>query len=237
MTHHAYIYEGSLSELGTLAEDARVRFGFETEHSPDVHVREFEKFGIDESRWLTATAALKPSSGRTLFVIGISSTTSEAQQALLKLLEEPQAGTTFVLLLPHGLLLPTLRSRMLGYPHESMPAIENQDGPGEPGPSWGGDWGGGNFSGQARAFLTMSGKDRSDLIAKLLKDDEGTKERVRDFVNTLEAELASRTRDAKVRQGLEDIAMVRTYLADRSPSLKMLLEHLALSLPKLGEIQ
>jgi DNA polymerase III delta subunit-like protein len=216
MTHHAYLYEGSQAQLGALVEDARERFGFTKEHSPDVHIRSFEKFGIDESRWLADVGALKSASGRALFVVGIASITSEAQQALLKLFEEPQQGSMYVLLVPHGTLLPTLRSRTLEYPQMPAPARlgSSQREPG-----------------QASAFLKASGKERSDFIAKLLKDDEGQKERARDFVNALEAELHKKTTSAKVREGLSDIAKVRDYLRDRSPSLKMLLEHLAISLP------
>ena len=78
----------------------------------------------------------------------------------------------------------------------------------------------------------MAGKERSEFIAAILKEDEGLKERVRDFVNALEAELTgSLQKNPRGRQGLEDIAVVRNYLGDRAPSLKMLLEHLALSLP------
>jgi hypothetical protein len=208
-THHAYIYEGPQSVLETLAQDARGRFNFAAEHSPDVHVRQFEKFGIEESRWLTEVGALKSSGGRALYVVGIASITSEAQQALLKLFEEPQEGSVYVVLMPHGMLLPTLRSRMLAYPAELDDAGGNKD---------------------AKKFLALGGKDRSDFITKLLKDDEGTKERVRDFINALEAELYKKAGEPKARQGLEDIAMVRDYLRDRSPSLKMLLEHLAVAL-------
>ncbi|MDB5225346.1 MAG: polymerase subunit delta, polymerase subunit delta protein [Candidatus Adlerbacteria bacterium] len=212
MQHHAYIYEGALSLLEALADDARTRFGFPPEHSPDVHVREFEKFGIEESRWLSDVGALKSSSSRALFVVGISSVTSEAQQALLKLFEEPQEGSVYVALVPHGTILPTLRSRMLEYP-------ERQIGPKK-------------VLGSAVQFLKSSGKDRSDFITKLLKDDDGQKERVREFLNALEAELYKGIgKNAKARAGLEDIAKVRDYVRDRSPSLKMLLEHLAVSLP------
>lgn len=208
MTHHAYAYEGSQALLEALAEDARGRFGFLAEHSPDVHVRRFEKFGIDESRWLTDTGALRSSGGRALFVLGIASMTSEAQQALLKLFEEPQEGSVYVVLVPHGTLVPTLRSRMLAYP-ERLEEEGTKD---------------------AKKFLSLSGKDRSDFVAKLLKDDEGIRERVRDFINALEAELYRNVGEPKVRQGLQDISLVRGYLQDRSPSLKMLLEHLALAL-------
>ncbi len=224
--HHAYIYEGSLAQLPALVADARVQFNFSDEHSPDVHVREFEKFGIEESRWLSDTAALRPSSGRALFVLGVASITSEAQQALLKLLEEPQAGITFVLLVPHGSLLPTIISRMSAYPSEGMTGKKSSGRPSDLNqtllPA----------TPLARKFLSASGKERSEQLTKLLKEEEGIKERVRDFINALESELSKTIgKSAEARQGLEDIAMVRDYLRDRSPSLKMLLEHLALSLP------
>ncbi|HEY4501648.1 MAG TPA: hypothetical protein VJJ20_01100 [Candidatus Paceibacterota bacterium] len=223
--HHAYIYEGSQTQLGALAADAKARFGFAEEHSPDAHVRGFEKFGIDESRWLADAGSFKSASGRALFVVGIASMTSEAQQALLKLFEEPQAGSVYVVLVPHGTLLPTLRSRMLPYPEklqfDGQNSLASRAGLR------------GLFEQQIATFLKGSQKERSDFITKLLKDDEGTKERVRDFINALEAELYKKIKDAKARQALADIAKVRDYLRDRSPSLKMLLEHLALSLPPL----
>jgi hypothetical protein len=208
--HHAYVYEGPQGALDALAEDARGRFGFGAEHSPDAHVRRFEKFGIDEGRWLVEAGALRSSGGRALFVLGIASITSEAQQALLKLLEEPQEGSMYVMLVPHGALLPTVRSRMLPYPA----LLEADAG-----------------TGDAAKFLSLGGKERSDFIARLLKDDEGAKERVRDLINALEAELYKRVADGRARRALGDIAMARDYLGDRSPSLKMLLEHLAVALP------
>ncbi len=190
MQHHAYFLEGSQSLLDALVEDARTHLGFVGEHSPDVHVRAFEKFGIDESRWLTDVGALKSASGRALFVLGIASITPEAQQALLKLLEEPQEGSIYVVLVPHGVLLPTVRSRMMQYTsteqqivmqnslaRESLKGSKRETR--------------GLFAGQSAVqFLKLSGKDRSDFITKLLKDDEGTKERVRDFINALEVEIA-----------------------------------------------
>lgn len=202
MTHHAYLYEGSMRDFEPLKERLK----------PFV-AQKFERFGIEESRELVAMATLKRA-GETVFLIGVSSITTEAQQALLKLLEEPQPGVSFVFLVPHGLLLPTVRSRM-----------ENKAFQGEP-----------LERVVAQRFLGASGKTRSDMIAAMLKDDEGAKERARDFVNALEAELYVRpTRsNTEMREALADIAKVRDYLRDRSPSLKMLLEHLALSIPPQG---
>src|ERR1700748_691393 len=97
--HHAYLYEGPLSVLPQLADDACKRFNFERNPStslgasnPDILIEQWEKFGIEEARELNQHASLKSTNGRSLFILGISSVTSEAQQALLKLFKEPRQG-------------------------------------------------------------------------------------------------------------------------------------------------
>lgn len=220
MIHHAYFYEGPFALLEALADDARERFGFKGDKNPDVHIVEEEKFGIDESRSLVESAGLKSLAGRALFVVGVASVTVQAQQALLKLLEEPQAGTVFVLLVPHGTLLPTVRSRMMAYPYQGESSVSLPR------------------TLLGKKFLKSNQKERSDDIAKLLKDDEGVKERVREFVLALEAELYAQVRPARSHRkeilvALEDVQKVRDYLRDTAPSHKMLLEHLALTIPQL----
>lgn len=218
--HHAYYIEGPLS-LFEAYKEALAPY----------YARQYERFGIDEARELQGVASLKNYESGT-FLLATGALTSEAQQALLKLFEEPQQGTMFVVMLPHGMLLPTLRSRMMEWPTEQQIVMKNslaRDGS-EPRRETRG-----LFSGQSAVqFLKASGKDRTDFITKLLKEED--KEQVRDFLSALEAELyvrLTKSNSGQMRQGLGDIAMVRDYLRDRSPSLKMLLEHLALSLPVL----
>ena len=201
LTHHAYYIEGSAGEFEQYKKLI-----------PHFVAQKYERFGIDEARALTQLASLKNISGEAVFLLALGSITSEAQQALLKLFEEPQKGTTFILLLPHGLLLPTLRSRMLEYPKIQITNNKSQT---------------------ISKFLIANQKERRDFITKLLKDEEGAKERVRDFVNALEAECVKLNFAQKKegRSALQDIATVRDYLGDKAPSMKMLLEHLALSLP------
>jgi hypothetical protein len=83
----------------------------------------------------------------------------------------------------------------------------------------------------------LSYKTRSETITKLLKDEDGLRERVREFLNALEqilyASLAKAKDKKEIAVALEDIAKVRSYANDRSPSMKMLLEHLALALPQI----
>lgn len=210
--HHAYVYEGPFSLLEKLADSARELFDFKNEGDPDMHVLAWEKFGIEESRDLTQQASLKPMSGKALFVVGVSTISTDAQQALLKLFEEPQAGVTFVLLVPHGALIATLRSRFLVYPlrleEESLQASA------------------------AKKFLSSAYKERSAQVTALLKEEEGTRERVREFLAALEVLLHKNISKKEFRDALADVALVRGYAADRSASNKMLLEHLAAVLPR-----
>ena len=222
MEHHAYLTEGSLSLLPSIEVEARKQFGFKDHHSPDVYVRSFEKLGVEEAAQIRAQAGFKSTAGKALFIIGFSLITSEAQQSLLKLLEEPQEGTIFILLAPHGSLFPTVRSRLLPF---TVGQIAIQNGLAESDEENRGPFG----EQFVRKFLKSSQKDRSAQIAALLKDEEGERERVRAFLNDLEKILY----EAKKMEALSDIAKVRSYVGDRSPSLKMLLEHLALSLPQL----
>jgi hypothetical protein len=214
--HHAYVYEGPLSLLPALADSAKDLFNFSGEGNPDVHIYSFEKLNIDEARALASEASFKSVSGRALYVLGAGSISHEAQQALLKLFEEPQEGTMFVLLVPHGMLISTLRSRFVEYPK----ILEAEDSNLAP----------------ASKFLKSAYKERSAQIVAMLKEEEGAKERVREFVAMLEHVLHTahtKKPSQELRSGLSDIALVRGYLADRSASLKMLLEHLAATLPAL----
>ncbi|MDQ5955368.1 MAG: polymerase subunit delta [Patescibacteria group bacterium] len=244
LTHHAYFLEGALDQFDALVHALRESENF-APHDPGFAPQQFEKFGIDEARELIATASLKNTGGRTLFVLGVGSMTSEAQQALLKLFEEPQQGTQFVLLLPHGTLLSTLRSRMLDFkgevvdgskeflPKKSLPAgrqararlfssetllAQNASS--------------GQFvQNDATEFLASPYKKRSDWVAAFLKDEEDARERTRSFFTELEAALHPHMSSANVRAALEDLMHLRQYLNDRAPSLKMILEHLAVTLP------
>jgi DNA polymerase III, delta subunit len=234
MQHHAYIYEGSQDLLEPLVADAKKEFNFEGDHNPDLHVLQFEKFLIEDAHELTRKAQLKSVSGRSLFVLGLASINTHAQQALLKLFEEPQQGITFVLLVPHGTLMPTLRSRLMQYPETHLPVGQKVLGSPVLGLTHRGP---DHFARQAAEFLKASYKTRSGQIADLLKDEKNTKERVRSLLRAIERAVYNKFEASKgdpaLRIALEDISKVRGYLADQSPSLKMLLEHLAATLPTL----
>jgi len=208
LTHHAYYIEGSIADFDAYVEKLKERLHLDA-HTLDLVVRRYEKFGIEEARELTQLSSLKNPGERTIYILAVPSITSEAQQALLKLFEEPQEGLVFVLMVPHGVLLPTLRSRLLPY----VETLEGKSG------------------GDAAAFLSWTYKKRSEWIAALLKDEDEAREAVRAFCTDLERVLHQHIQQPDARTGLQDVVHFRQYLADRSPSLKMILEHFAATLP------
>ena len=98
MLHHAYAIEGDkktiISELYSFLEN---NMGIQTKANPDFYFNEFKNFGIDNGRELQNQASRKAMQGNMrIFVITISSITSEAQNSLLKLFEEPAEGVHFL---------------------------------------------------------------------------------------------------------------------------------------------
>lgn len=111
--HHANVITGTGNcrefVFGILKND----LGFKTEANPDFLLLENDSFGIDDARNIIRWSLGKPLSGEIKVSFIISKTlTREAQNALLKVLEEPPLGTYFFIWLENlGGLLPTFVSR------------------------------------------------------------------------------------------------------------------------------
>lgn len=162
------------------------------------------QFGIDDARALALRAAGKAvAADERIFVIACKTMTTEAQNALLKLFEDPPARAHFILIVPsESIIIPTLRSRFVAVrraDHEENEA--------------------------AKLFLHASYTERLATIAALntRKDTEGMEALARDVAHEL---LALGTRDA-----WEVAAFVESQIRIKGGSRKMLLEHLALSVP------
>ncbi len=212
MQHHAYVYEGLRTLYPQLVADARVRFKVTEPDDPNIYASVWDTLGIEEVRTIADRALLKSTTGTSLFILAASLITTQAQQALLKLAEEPPLGMVLVLLIPPGILLPALRSRFIQYP-----SVFTED------------------ADEAGAeLLRLPAGERSKMIATLLSEEEGVRDRVRHLLDALEQTLYPlASARADVREGLAAITLVRSYLSDHSASLKLLLEHLAITLPSL----
>ncbi len=176
----------------------------------DVEVEElqFSSIGIDEVRRITLMASSRPLVANFRLLVVVTPTiTFEAQQALLKILEEPPQTTRFLFVVPWDfVMLPTLTSRFQVINNFTI-EIENQ-----------------SFI----AFWQLSYSDRLAEITKRInkKDSIWIMEVRHGLVVYLKNEV-----------GLLPIIKLRTLnmimekLGARGSSNKMLLEELALTLP------
>jgi len=215
--HHAYAIEGdpegSLSSLFQALEEA---LHIHVQGNPDVYSTVVETLPIEESRTVSRVASTKPlAGGKKIIILGFYSATTEAQNALLKILEEPAEGTHFFLIVPNvHMLLPTIRSR--------VQIIQSS--------------GGIIDEALVNKFLSATPAERIRLLQGVI--DSQNKSSAVSFLNGLEQSL--RTKNNLTQVGVTGIAVfdeirrARDHIEDRSSSVKMSLEHIAVVVPPQG---
>ena len=170
----------------------------------DVRHLVVESLGIGEVRKLINDSLQKPLElSHQHFVIVTKTLTTEAQNALLKLFEEPPETARFYLVIPHeSLLLPTLRSRFI-----SVTATTADEA-----------------AKAAEDFLNLKYADRMTFIAERVKAKDST------TLERLAVALGQQSDDLSP-ESKQSLLLVEKYVRNRGASRKMLLEELALSLP------
>lgn len=175
---------------------------------------------IDTVRKIIAFANSSQSGDRTALV-SFHTATIPAQNAMLKILEEPKIGVSFILVTSNrDVILPTVISRV----HEMK--IEDKVHKTEE---------------NASLFLRTKPVDRMELsiIKELLerKDDNGRNDReaIRNFILSLAEYIREKMAIEKklISKHLLSVNEVASYASDPSGSGKMLLEYLSLYLPQI----
>lgn len=206
--HHAYCFEGDVDYItNLLLNSLEKELKFKTKGNPDFWMGEYDRFGINDGREINNFQLKK--ADKKIIVIKTNFITREAQNSLLKMFEEPTANTHFFIIVPSKeILLPTLQSRL---------NIVKIDAPS-------------SDEGIAKEFIQAEQKDRLIMIKELI--DEKDKMGAINLLNQVEKILAENR-----KMGVEEIVFferlnkLRGYLNDRAPSMKMILEHLALITP------
>jgi len=204
--HHALLYIDTPSTCGACIKALQ-------EELPvahiDTRIYEQEKFLVEDARDLVRAINTTPLGGeRTLTVIATEKIDREAQNALLKIVEEPPVHAHIALIVPSiDMLLPTLLSRFVHVGSNS--GVDDH-----------------SF---AKEFLSASTTARQKITAKIIKDKDalGAKKLIRD----LEVVLSARVDKEKYKEEIEDVMAFRQYIEQRGASTKFMLEHLALTLP------
>ena len=123
--HHAYLLEGEKEiEFQNLVDFLEDEFGFSIVGNPDFWLWDFGGFGVADSREIKDFQSKKPIAGdKKILIIKTDFMTREAQNALLKIFEEPTENTHFFLIMVSAeTLLPTLKSRLTIIKHlEALP--------------------------------------------------------------------------------------------------------------------
>jgi hypothetical protein len=214
--HHAYIVIGEpkkvVSELNDFLEQ-RFGAGFTASANPDYCLREFSSWGIDESRELKVFQSRKSVAWSVKIAIIVPEIiTLQAQNSLLKTLEEPTAGTHFFIVARNlGEYLPTVISRCqvlkLGASLFSDELTETAT-----------DW------------LSTDIARRFDLNKIVLKQQENNQNYVLNWLNCL-LEIywgrVSGLADKKMIVGAEALSKAIAYANQRGNSPRIILEHLA----------
>lgn len=182
--------------------------------NPDLLIRTYSSFTIDDARTLRDRAALRGVGGAgRIFILVAPTIPADAQNALLKTFEEPPAGARFVLVVPAPeTLLPTLRSRM------QVLELQGEDS---------------RSLVDAKQFLKTTPEKRLEMLKPYLEKGDDDK---RDLAGTLsflaDLERALSTKPRENAEGLRALYRTRKYITDRGALAKALLEQAALIMPK-----
>jgi len=229
LSHHAYALIGGDSILEELISILERNHSIPIHGNPDLFDRKYEIFTIDDARELKTIHSMRPvhDSGKKIFIISMNGVTNEAQNAMLKLLEEPADYAHFFLIIPsEHLLLPTVKSR-LSIINFAGKKGEAERVKGEVKST------GAEFDNGAKKFLEASIAKRLEMVKKLVDDitkEKATKQDAITFLNQVERAVYSGVGVMKGKSALEAIEKARNYAGDRAPSLKMLLEFVALNI-------
>jgi hypothetical protein len=218
--HHAYLIEGEIKDILPEVAVFLESLGINKEGNPDVYEEVFENFSIEDSRRIKARQSEAALGTKKFFILGANFFLHEAQQALLKVLEEPAPHTHFFLITPKpDLIIDTLRSRLYEISERGELSAEDLAA--------------------ADNFLKASLAERLAQIEEILKSEDQAallKMKGLKLLNSLEKILCGKwdrtNRGAEEVFCLEEIGKCRNYLSHRGSSIKMLLEHIALILPR-----
>lgn len=211
--HHAYICEGDKDDIyNQICHFCQNDLAFEIQANPDFVYQQYDKFLISDARRLSDIQMNKTTDrGRKIYIISFNFITREAQNALLKVLEEPTEGTHFFFITSSAhIFLPTVLSRANVISLKKNEYEEELD------------------------FLKKSLKQKMDFITKLvsdIKDEKKSKFEAILFARKVAFELyqeSKKKKDYQKMSKLKEIDKIIDYLHGNGSSVKQLLEYLVL---------
>jgi hypothetical protein len=229
--HHGYLIVGDRGEnKKSFFDFLENKLKIKTIGNPDFSFFDFNTLTIDEARDLAIMQTrkgfgqAKMSShsaiakdddffvSRKFFVISTNIITEEAQNALLKVFEEPTEGTHFFILVSQNTFLPTFLSRLLVIDNSRQFTVDGQE---------------------STEILNKNIVEKLALVAKIagdITDEKKVKQDAIQFVSQIENELIQSGGVEKYSNQLKACEFARTTLFSRGAMVKMILENLMLQI-------
>jgi len=214
---HAYLAEGNSESLVEEINHAiRKQLGVTIRGNPDVIRIIKDEVVIDDARYISEFQSRKSLDGnesKKVILVSCRSITTEAQNALLKVIEEPTAGTYFFVIVPaERILLPTLRSRFFSITRGSFAQGDDSS---------------------VDVFLSTTVDKRLKLIETIVKNKDRASAHI--FLDSVLTRLYKGGVEENTNSNynaLMEIVQAKRYLASRGASVKLLLEHIAMITPR-----
>lgn len=210
--------------LARAKEYAEKRTGATFGESPDITLLTYQGLAIEDVRELRTLLATGPVEASVrIVIIRAERFFSEAQNAFLKMLEEPLPHTCVILSVPNeATLLDTVLSRVV---REDRSNVQRRE-----------------VSQMTEEFLALSKKEREAYITKLTDKlrtgSDADKRELRTKARTLVEEVTLMVRSGGVpldessrRVLLKELAVFAPLMHERSAPIKMILLHLSIALP------
>lgn len=226
MAHHAYVLYGPTLRSRALAH-AWANAGHATSDREIVELS-YAHFSVEDARALSDVAYSAPATGtEKVVMVSAGRLFHAAQNALLKIFEEPPAHTTLILMVPSpGQLLPTLRSRLIALPG-GVDGHAGEEGSRER---------------LAREFLEADVKGREKMVSKIADAAKSEKEEVKQAARLEALSLAEglliATRASSQKKPasdtlalMADLEKLIPILHEASAPLKQVLEHVVIVTP------
>jgi len=222
--HHAYLLNGNSSDFSFLEETVEKIFDIKLARNPDAFVKKVDAFTVSDARAIVdfASKAAFVSGASKLILVYFSTITREAQNILLKTLEEPSSGTHIFILTPNvEMLLPTVLSRCMraelgeGNLVAGLPSISES----------------------AEAFIKASVPERLKMIEKINKNKNKAENKALflEILSGVESHLHINKPKSvpggsldSWRQSVEAVLQAKEYVYDKGAMGKMLMESVAL---------
>ncbi len=228
--HHAYIVEGlSVQNKQLVFEYIEKRLNLAS-HNQDFFLIETGMFGVEDANRVVEINSRKAfEKGNKSIVIIADTFSHQAQNALLKTLEEPTYGTYFFILTSTAsTFLPTVLSRVHVIQNNADNEHVDKDSTQEVSSNLL------NTIVTPKKFIGLSKSERIQKIKEIIKEKENEKITDGDvvaFVGLLEREVFNMVKSTKKEiEHAKMFTIVSEYIRDTSSSKKMLLEYLALKI-------